>query len=109
MSQAIHTVHGMLHSIRPARPANPAYRVPFAIDRSRAPVYRLQNIAAEPVHGLALSLLGDARLLWGLPTSLEPSAGLQFAVHGDDPARRSVLIVRWFRPNGDEYLWRVAF
>lgn len=109
MSQGIHTVQSMLHSLRPARPTDPAYRAPFTVDRSRAPVYLLRNTGRERVHGVALTLLGDGRLLWGLPTSLEPDGALQFAVHGDELSRGTVLIVRWFRPGGDEYLWRVAF
>jgi hypothetical protein len=87
-----------------------AYRVPFVVDRSRAPVrYYLVNRSGEPLHGLRLAVLGSGLLLPVSQTRLLPGGVLGFAVRGHELARNSVVVVRWFRPNDDEYLWRVSF
>lgn len=109
MSQGARSVPRMLRLIAADPPGAPAYRVPFEVERVLAPRFTLHNRGSESLHGVTLTLLGDGRLLWGLPTALDAGGSLQFVVRADDPARNSVLVVRWFRPNGDEYLWRVAF
>lgn len=98
----------MLHLVDDGSPHDPAYLVPFALDRGRAPRFGLHNRGEERLRGIALSLLGSGRLLWGLPTVLLSGESMIFAVHGDELARDSILLVRWFRPSGDEYLWRVS-
>lgn len=99
----------MLRLVDPGSPHDPAYRVPLSVDRSSAPRFELRNHGEERLRGISLTLLGSGRLLWGLPSALEPGALLRFAVHSDDIARNCVLQVRWIRPSGDEYLWRVSF
>lgn len=87
-----------------------AYRVPFVVDRSRAPVrYYLVNRSSETLASVRLSLLGSGLLLPISRSSMLPGSLLGFAVRGPNIARNAVVIVRWFRPNGDEYLWRVSF
>jgi len=87
-----------------------AYRVPFVVDRSRAPVrYYLVNRSSETLDSVRLSVLGTALLLPISQSRVQPGGLLGFAVRGPNIARDSVVIVRWFRPNGDEYLWRVSF
>ena len=87
-----------------------AYRVPFAVDRSRAPVrYYLVNRSAEVLDSVRLSMLGSGFLVPISSSRVLPGGVLGFTVRGRELARNSVVIVRWFRPNGDEYLWRVSF
>jgi len=87
-----------------------AYRVPFVVDRSRAPLrYYLVNRSAETLDSVRLSVLGSGLLLPVSQSRVLPGGLLGFAVRGPNIARESVVIVRWFRPNGDEYLWRVSF
>jgi hypothetical protein len=87
-----------------------AYRVPFAVDRSRAPDhYYLVNHSDETLERIRLSLLGSGFMLPLSRRRLTPGTALAFAPRGENLGRDSVVIVRWFRPNGDEYLWRVAF
>ena len=87
-----------------------AYRVPFVVDRSRAPVrYYLVNRSSETLDSVRLALLGSGLLLPVSQSRVRPGGVLGFAVRGPDLARGSVVVVRWFRPNGDEYLWRVSF
>lgn len=68
----------MLRLVDNGTPDDLAYRVPFAVDRTRAPWYELHNRGAERVRGVSLSMLGSGRLLWGLPTALDPGGYLRF-------------------------------
>ena len=87
-----------------------AYRVPFVVDRSRAPVrYYLVNRSSETLDSVRLAVLGSGLLLPTTQSRVLPGGLLGFAVRGSNLARTTVVIVRWFRPNGDEYLWRVSF
>lgn len=97
-SEAAHTVRGM-----------EPYRVPFAFDRSRAPRYRLLNRGVETVRGVTAILVGSGVMPAPLPRSLAPGDALDLDIRGEDLARDTTLVVRWLRPNGEEYLWRVAF
>lgn len=87
-----------------------AYRVPLVVDRSHAPArYYLINRDSETLDGVRLSLLGSGMMLPLSTRRLRPGGTLSFVVRGRNLARDSVVIVRWFRPNGEEYLWRVSF
>lgn len=83
--------------------------MPFTFDRSRAPTFRLRNDGPEPVRGVSLALLGSGMMPATPPRSLQPGEQLELVIRGDDLARATTLVIRWLRPNGEEYLWRVAF
>lgn len=89
--------------------AETAYAVPLRVDRTAAPIYRIVNVGHEPLVGLTFSLLGSGVMNTGTPRRLDVGGVLEVTIRGEDLARRSVLVVRWFRPSGDEYLWRVSF
>ncbi|MFC6355081.1 hypothetical protein [Luethyella okanaganae] len=100
----------MLRAVDPHdSPSESAYRVPWRIDRGAAPRYELLNVGHERLVGIHLALLGTGALIWGLPTALSPGQRFSFILHSDDPSRATVVLVRWFRPDGAEYLWRVSF
>lgn len=86
-----------------------AYAVPFLLDRSEAPRFRLTNIGAETVRAVSLTVLGSGLLLSNVPHRLASGQTLEFTVQGEHLARSTVVIVRWFRPSGEQYLWRVSF
>jgi len=87
-----------------------AYRVPLRVDRSDAPrVYRLINTSAETLTGLRVTLLGSGVMAPLSRLRVQPSGFVSIVVRGDNLSRSSVLVVRWFRPGGEEYLWRVSF
>ena len=71
--------------------------------------YYLVNRSSEVLDSVRLSMLGSGFLLPISKSRVLPGGVLGFAVRGHDLSRNSVMIVRWFRPNGDEYLWRVSF
>ncbi len=86
-----------------------AYPVPFVFDRSTPPRYRLRNASLETLTGVRFSLLGAGSMPVQAPITLEPGEVAEIRIHGDDLARSTVLVVRWHRENGDEYLWRASF
>jgi len=86
-----------------------SYPVPFTIDRRRAPRYSLRNASLETVHWVRLDLTGSGVLRAPSPSRLRPGESLEFELRGEDLARDARLVVRWLRPNGEEYLWGVVF
>ncbi|PJJ61899.1 hypothetical protein [Compostimonas suwonensis] len=85
------------------------YRVPFGVDRSRPPRYLLRNESDEELRGVSAIVLGSGALTPRGPAILKPGEALVVEVRGSDLAVDTVLVVRWFRPSGEEYLWRVSF
>jgi len=85
------------------------YRLPFTFDRASAPYYRLRNTGTERLRGVTATLLGSGVMPAHRPAALRPGEHLDLVIRGDDLPRDSVLVIRWLRPNGEEYLWRVAF
>lgn len=90
-------------------PLPAAYRVPWRIDRSRDPWFTLVNESDETLRAVHLILSGDGRLMWNPLLRVPPGGEVRFVLQADDPARDCVACVRWFRANGDEFLWRIAF
>ncbi len=87
-----------------------AYPVPFRIRRDAGPHrYVLTNDGPERLDGITLSLLGAGVMPATAPSVLNPGESLEVLISVRDLARSTVLVVRWFRPNGEEYLWRVSF
>lgn len=100
-SDAGRSVPGMLNDF--------AYRVPLAIERGPARLYRFTNVSTEVLRGVTLTLHGSGVMGANAPTTLRPGETLEVDIAGRSLARDSILVVRWFRPSGEEYLWRVAF
>jgi hypothetical protein len=85
-----------------------AYPVPFRLER-RPPAYIFVNESDEPVHGVAVILHGPGRIAANAPAKLQPGEGLEVTVDGSRLEGGTILVVRWFRPDRTEYLWRVSF
>ncbi len=92
-----------------ARP--PAYAVPWFFDRSQGPpLFTLTNAGREVLHAISLHLLGSGTMLCRAPITMRPGDSVRMVLrHDSDLALDTVLVVRWFRPDGGEYLWRVSF
>ena len=98
-----------LRSPSPApRPRRLAYPVPWQVDRSTAPHLRLINTGRETLRGVTVSVAGSSRLQVSGPTSVPPGESLRASVTSADPARDTVLVVRWVPPDGREYLWQIS-
>jgi hypothetical protein len=86
-----------------------AYAVPFRIDRSGAPRrYDLVNVGPEPLDAVTLTHLGSGYSPPLAVRRLDPGRHLALAVFGASPEDTGVVIVRWKRPEGTEYLWRMS-
>ena len=87
-----------------------AYRVPFLLEREPARhLYRLTNTSAEIVHGVAFTLHGAGVMAISPPRVVRPEHGIEVTLAARTLAADTILVIRWFRPSGVEYLWRVAF
>lgn len=87
-----------------------AYPVPLRLDRRDAPhSYLLKNVGDEPLRGLSFSLIGTGLMRASPPLLLVPGQEVRLRIRGSQLPLSAVLIIRWFRPNDDEYLWRVSF
>ncbi len=87
-----------------------AYPVPFQIVRDAGPRrYLLTNRGGEALYGVTMSLLGAGVMPATAPSTLEPGDSLDVMIAARDLASSTVLVVRWFRPTGEEFLWRVSF
>jgi hypothetical protein len=86
-----------------------SYRVPWSVDRSTSPRFRITNTSDESLRGVTLSLLGSAVMASDTPRVVPPGESFTVLIRGRDIARDTILIVRWFRDGDGEYLWRVSF
>jgi hypothetical protein len=68
----------------------------------------LRNLGDERLTGVTFSLYGSGVMPASAPATLEPGDTLELVIAGHDLARDTIGVVRWFRPNRDEYLWRVS-
>ena len=91
-----------------------AYRVPWYFDRGDGLMtptncFTLRNLGDERLTGVTLNLYGSGIMPTSAPSTLEPGDALEIMISGADLARDTIGLVRWFRPNDQEYLWRVSF
>lgn len=86
-----------------------AYPVPLRFDRNgRSRRYELVNVGDESLEAVSLTLHGAGLMSSSAPALLLPGHGVEITIRATDLARSTILVVRWFRPNGMEYLWRVT-
>jgi hypothetical protein len=85
-----------------------AYRVPWHFDRADG-YFMLRNLGPECLAAVTFNLYGSGVMPASAPVTLEAGESLEIVISGHDLARDTIGLVRWFRPNGQEYLWRVSF
>src|SRR4051794_11101321 len=100
---------GLRSPLSAHRPRVRAYRVPWRIDRTSAPLYSLVNASSEVLRGVTVSIAGRSRVRVSAPSSIHPGEAVRAPVSGADPAEDTILLVRWFPSDGREYLWQVSF
>jgi hypothetical protein len=61
------------------------------------------------LRGVSVSVAGRARLHVSAPSSVAPGAAVAATITGRQIERDAIVIVRWFQPDGLEYLWQVSF
>jgi hypothetical protein len=91
-----------------------AYRVPWLFERgdgilSPANCFALRNLGPERLTAVTFNLYGSGVMPVSAPATLESGDSLEIVISGHDLSRNTIGLIRWFRPNGQEYLWRVSF
>lgn len=85
-----------------------AYRVPFELERNRARhAYRLVNTSTETVSGVSFTVHGSGVMALSPPRVLAPQHGIEVTIAAAHKKSDTIIVIRWFRPDGSEYLWRV--
>ena len=88
----------------------PAYRMPFRLEREPSTTTsRLVNVGKETVVGITFTLHGTGVMAVSPPSRLAPGEAIVATIAATDLARNTILVIRWFRPDGVEYLRRVGF
>ena len=86
-----------------------AYPVPFHFDRAgRSRRYELINTSLETLDAVTLTLHGGGLMSASAPAELPPGHGVEVTIKATDLARSTIIAVRWYRPDGREYLWTVT-
>jgi hypothetical protein len=84
-----------------------AYGVPWSFAPAAArPLYALTNIGTEVLSDVTVTVTAAAAPRSSPAVTLRPTESLQIRLDEVDAAGGPPPIVRWSRPNGDEYLWR---
>lgn len=91
-----------------------AYRVPWQFERGDGRTiplngFSLRNLGQERLTGVTFNLYGSGIMPSSAPSTLESGDALEIVISGADLSRDTIGLVRWFRPSGEEYLWRVSF
>ena len=102
-------VRNLRQPLAPLRDKRFAYPVPWTVDRSGDPHYRLVNTSSEELRGVTVSIAGSSSVRVSSPSLIRPGEAVHASLSGGDPARDTLLVVRWFPPDGREYLWQVSF
>jgi hypothetical protein len=85
-----------------------AYRVPWSFERGDGH-YALRNLGRESLEAVTFSLYGSGVMPATAPATLHAGDALEIVISGRNLAKDAIGLVRWFRPDGLEYLWRVSF
>jgi hypothetical protein len=85
-----------------------AYRVPWLFERGHGH-FTLRNLGPERLTAVTFNLYGSGVMPASAPVTLEAGDSLEIVISGHDLAKDTIGLVRWFRPNAQEYLWKVSF
>jgi len=97
----------MLHLVDSAhRPAEPAYPVPWMVDRTDLPWCTLRNTSCERLTDVSTQFFGDGWAEPAVPRSrVGPGEELRFVFFGERAMDSGQVTVHWRRPDGREYAW----
>lgn len=86
-----------------------AYRVPFRVERHGCGRLRLVNRSEEVLNSVVFLLHGPGLMAARPGGLLTPGEHAELTVKGQQLERATAVVVRWARPNGEDYLWRISF
>ena len=67
------------------------------------------NTGDQVLRGVTLSVAGSSDLRVHSPSSVGPGEAVRASLDGSRAERDTLLVVRWFTPDGREYLWQIGF
>jgi len=97
----------MPHLVDPAPLSRePAYRVPWLVDREELPWCTLRNVSDEGLTEVSTQFFGDGWAEPAVPRSrVGPGQELRFVFFGERALDSGRVTVHWRRPDGTEYAW----
>lgn len=97
-----------------AAPVAPAVAVPWRVRaRSVQGVIELEHCGTRPAHSVRFALAGAGILGLSLPRLVLPGERVRAVVRAGPAgecadAADALLVVRWFEPDGSEFLWPIV-
>lgn len=95
-----------------------AVAVPWrVVRRSESGVIEVEHCGAAPLYSVRFALAGSGMLGLSLPRTVLPGERLRVVVRGafsgpaadpDPGSAGTMLVMRWFQPDGTELLWPIA-
>lgn len=91
-----------------------AIAVPWRIvTRSASGVIEVEHRGAAPLHSVRFALAGSGMLGLSLPRTVYPGERVRVVLRGGHAeqtmrAADTMLMMRWFQPDGTEMLWPIA-
>lgn len=91
-----------------------AVAVPWQIvTRSSSGVIEVEHRGASPLHSVRFALAGSGMLGLSLPRTVYPGERVRVVLRGGHAERTlsasdTMLVMRWFQPDGREMLWPIA-
>ena len=96
------------------RDAGGAVAVPWRIvARSDSGVIEVEHRGPSPLHSVRFALAGSGMLGLSLPRTVYPGERVRVVLRGGQAeqslcATDTMLVMRWFQPDGTELLWPIA-
>lgn len=96
------------------REASEAVSVPWhVVTRSASGVIEVEHRGSSPLHSVRFALAGNGMLGLSLPRTVYPGERVRVVLRGGHAERTSaaadtMLMMRWFEPDGREMLWPIA-
>lgn len=89
--------------------AQEAYAVPWRIQRATGGQWlSVVNVGGERLTFVQFVSSGFGEPVLSLPVHVNPQEGVQVVLTEMTPLPQALLILRWRRPNGEEYVWPVG-
>lgn len=86
-----------------------AYRVPWrVVAREPSRSVTICNDSAERLTFVRFAVAGEGHLGLSLPRHVHPGESLSAELQWPFGAADTMITVRWFRPDGHEYLWALS-
>lgn len=107
-------LHPALRPVQREGAVPQAVAVPWrVVRRSASGVIEVEHCGAAPLYSVRFALAGSGMLGLSLPRTVLPGERLRVVVRGApteeaEGSADTMLVMRWFQPDGTELLWPIA-